>query len=182
VTPPATGRRLVVVLGYSGRDGGLHDICAARLRRAEEVARPEDVVLLSGWSRRRHHASEAELMARAWAGRDARVVLDRDARTTLANVVGAAAAAAEHDANEVVLVTSGWHGRRAAALLDAALAGSGPGVELRVELAVTGERGSVRARLREVACWTVVPLQRRLARSRTRALRTRPDAARVEVA
>ena len=44
---------LVVVLGYSGRRDGLHEICAARLRRAETEAETDDVVLLSGWSRAR---------------------------------------------------------------------------------------------------------------------------------
>jgi uncharacterized SAM-binding protein YcdF (DUF218 family) len=172
------GPRLVVVLGYSGRRDGLHEICAARLRHAEALTGPDDVVLLSGWSRRRHRASEAELMADAWSGPGAHVLLDRGARTTLANAVGAARAAQEQGAREVVLVTSGWHGRRAAALLGAALAESG----IAVELAVTDERGSPRARLREIACWSVVPAQRRLARARARAARHRPDGARVEAA
>jgi uncharacterized SAM-binding protein YcdF (DUF218 family) len=172
------GPRLVVVLGYSGRRDGLHEICAARLRRAEEEAGADDIVLLSGWSRRRRRASEAELMAEAWSGPSARVLLDRDARTTLANAVGAARAAREQGAREVVLVTSDWHGRRAAALLDAALAESG----IALELAVTDEHGSTRARLREIACWSVVPAQRRIARARARAARHVPDGARVEAA
>ncbi len=84
-------------------------------------------------------------MAEAWDGPSAHLVLDRGARTTLANAVGAAAVANERGAREVVLVTSGWHGRRAGALLDAALAGSG----VAAELALTDERGTRRARLRE---------------------------------
>ena len=171
-----SGPRLVVVLGYSGRGAGLHEVGAARLRRAEAAARPDDVLLLSGWSRRRRRASEAELMAEAWSGSSPHVLLDRRARTTLANAVGAAQVAREQGAREVVLVTSGWHGRRAAALLDAALAESG----VAVELALTDERGSARARLREIACWSVVPVQRRVARSRARASRPGPDGARVE--
>ena len=172
----AAGPRLVVVLGYSGRRDGLHEVCAARLRVAEALTDPGDVVLLSGWSRRRRRASEAELMAEAWSGLSSEVLLDRGARTTLANAVGAARTAQEQGARKVVLVTSGWHGRRAAALLDAALAESGIGVEL----AVTDERGSARARLREIACWSVVPAQRRLARARARVARQGPDGARVE--
>ena len=101
------GPRLVVVFGHSGRRDGLHAVCAARLRRAEMEAGPNDVVLLSGWSRRRRSASEAELMAEAWDGPSAHLVLDRGARTTLANAVGAAAVASERGAREVVLVTSG---------------------------------------------------------------------------
>jgi uncharacterized SAM-binding protein YcdF (DUF218 family) len=178
VSSTGDGPRLVVVLGYSGRGDGLHEICAARLRRAETAAGPDDVVLLSGWSRHRRRASEAELMAEAWGGSSTRVLLDRGARTTLANAVGAARVAREHGAREVVLVTSAWHGRRAAALLDAALAESG----LAVELTVTDERGSARARLREVVCWSIVPVQRRLARARARATRPGPDGARVEAA
>jgi uncharacterized SAM-binding protein YcdF (DUF218 family) len=178
VSEKSTGPRLVVVLGYSGRGDGLHEICAARLRRAEVEARADDVVLLSGWSRRRRRASEADLMAQAWKGRSAHVLLDRGARTTLANAVGAARAAQQQGACEVVLVTSGWHGRRAAALLDAALAES----DVVVELAVTDERGSARARLREIACWSVVPAQRRVARVRARRRRRGRDGARVEPA
>lgn len=170
-----TGPRVVVVLGYSGRRGELHEICAARVRRAEQEARPEDLILLSGWSRRRRHASEAELMARAWNGRSAGVILDNGARTTLANAVGAARVASERGASAVVLVTSRWHGRRAAALLEAALAGE----EACVELALTDERGSALARMREIACWTLVPVQRRLASGRARARPPRPDGARV---
>jgi uncharacterized SAM-binding protein YcdF (DUF218 family) len=137
VSATSDGPRLVVVLGYSGRREGMHEICAARLRRAEAEARDDDVVLLSGWSRRRRRASEADLMANAWSGPSSNVLLDPGARSTLANAVGAARTAQELGAREVVLVTSGWHGRRAAALLDAALAGSG----VPVVLAVTDERG-----------------------------------------
>jgi uncharacterized SAM-binding protein YcdF (DUF218 family) len=173
-----SGPRLVVVLGYSGRGEDMHEICAARLRRAEAEARYDDVALLSGWSRRRRRATEADLMAAAWTGSSSDVRLDRHARSTLQNAVGAARTARELGAREVVLVTSGWHGRRAAALLDAALAGSG----VRVTVAGTDERGSARARLREIACWSAVPVQRRLARSRARATRGGPDGARVEAA
>jgi uncharacterized SAM-binding protein YcdF (DUF218 family) len=155
--------RLVAVLGYStgaGRD--LHEVCAARLRRAELEAREGDVLLFSGWARRRKRAAEAELMARSWRGSAARVMLDRGARTTLANAVGVAAAARALQVGEVVLVTSGWHGRRASALLGSALHGSG----LEVRLALTDERGNIWARGREAACWTVLPVQKLLARRR----------------
>jgi uncharacterized SAM-binding protein YcdF (DUF218 family) len=172
--PPAP--RLVVVLGYSGLRDGLHEICAARVQRGEQEARPDDIVLLSGWSRRPGRATEAELMAEAWSGVSAQVLLDRDARTTLGNAIAAARVASEHGSREVVLVTSGWHGRRAATLLRAALAGS----DMTVELALTDERGSRLARLREAACWSIVPVQRRVARARASARRQRSDGARVE--
>ena len=163
------GARLVAVLGYSdGEQRGLHEICAARLRRAELEARNGDVLVLSGWARRRRRLSEAELMAQAWRGRSSHVVLDCDARSTLANAVGVARIAHSLAAPEVVLVTSSWHGRRARSLLQAAIGDK----SVTVTLAATDEPGSLRARLREVACWTVVPLQSVLAGARGRRART----------
>ena len=85
--------RLVAVLGYSrGNADELHAVCAARVARAVEEARPGDSVLVSGRGRRRA-ACEAELMAEAWNGRTTPLLLDRDARTTYGNAVGVAAAA-----------------------------------------------------------------------------------------
>lgn len=166
-----SGPRLVAVLGYSDAGGReLHEICATRLRRAEQEAREDDVVLLSGWAGGRSGASEAELMGRSWGGRTSRVVLDRNARSTLGNVVGAATTARALAAREVVLVTSSWHGRRAAVLLRAALHGS----RSTVSLALTDEPAPLRERLREAACWALVPFQGALARNRTNA-RPRPD-------
>jgi uncharacterized SAM-binding protein YcdF (DUF218 family) len=167
--------RLVVVLGYSGPAGELHEICSARLRRAELEAAPADVVLLSGWSRRRRQTTEAALMARDWRGSSSRMLLDEGARTTLSNAVGAARVARNTGAREIVLVTSGWHAKRAAALLEAALDES----DVSIRLAVTDEPGGKRARLREVACWTLVPVQRRVAAARARP-RKPADGARVE--
>jgi uncharacterized SAM-binding protein YcdF (DUF218 family) len=147
--------RLVAVLGYSDRrTHGLHPVCAARLARAEGEARPADTVLLSGWARHRTHAPEAELMAHAWTSPVRRVILDRNARSTIGNAVGVARAARRANADEVVLVTSGWHGRRAAALARAALFGSGT----KVTLATTQEHATRGARLRELACWAVLPV------------------------
>jgi uncharacterized SAM-binding protein YcdF (DUF218 family) len=158
-----TAARLVAVLGYSnGRAGSLHEICAARLRRAEREVRDGDVVLLSGWSRGRSHRSEAELMARSWQGPPSRIVLDRGARTTLANAFGAARAARDIDASEVVLVTSSWHARRAESLLRAALDGTGASLSV----ALVDEPASLRHRARELACWLGVPVQRAVARRR----------------
>ncbi|MFO7573405.1 MAG: YdcF family protein [Gaiellaceae bacterium] len=154
--------RLVAVLGYSDGSGDLHPVCSARLARAAEIAGPTDTVLLSGWARKRDQASEAELMAHAWPGATDGLLLDRDARSTYGNVVGAGATARSLGARELVLVTSGWHARRAAALMRAAVRGT----QVRVEVAPTRELGSRRARVRELACWTLVPAQALLARRR----------------
>lgn len=158
-----TDSRLVVVLGYSdGRGEGMHEICAARLRRAERETGANDVVLLSGWARGRSAISEAELMARSWNADRGRLVIDDSARSTLGNVVRAGALARELSVHEVVLVTSGWHGRRAAALLRAVLRGS----STTVTLAVTDERASRASRLRELACLALVPFAALAARKR----------------
>ena len=106
--------KLVAVLGYSSwRGDALHPIGAARIEAAERVAEGADAVLLSGWARRRHRPSEAELMRRAWHG--------PDARTTAGNARAVAAAAKALEADEVVLVTSSWHARRARLLVRALL-------------------------------------------------------------
>ena len=156
-----TGRRLIAVLGYSnGRSGrGLHPVCAARLARAAEEARPGDTVLFSGWQGRQRRASEAELMARAWNGNADRLLVDRTSRTTFGNALAVAATARALSTSEVVLVTSGWHGRRAAALVRAAHG-------RHVSLAATDERGTIAARTRELACWVLVPFQLALAGGR----------------
>lgn len=151
--------RLVAVLGYSNGAGGLHPVCAERLEQAARVVGPDDAVLLSGWARRRNGLSEAELMARSWQGPARRVLLDGAARSTYGNARGAAAAALRLGVRDVVLVTSGWHARRASVLLRAALRGTG----LCVRIAPTAERGALRARLRELACWPLVPFQAALA-------------------
>jgi uncharacterized SAM-binding protein YcdF (DUF218 family) len=157
--------RLIAVCGYSSRAGeGLHEICARRLRRAEREARPGDVVLLTGWARGRNAASEAELMARSWRGSSGRVVVDSGARSTFANVAATAAIAREVGASRIVLVTSSWHAGRAATLLRAALRGSGS----TVEVAVSDDPPSLRARLRELACWTAVPYAFRASRAARR--------------
>jgi len=146
--------RLIAVLGYSdGRTNALHPVCAARLARAEREVTSDDSVLLSGWARRRTSAPEADLMARAWTSPVRKVILDRNARSTVGNAVGVARAARRAGAHEVVLVTSGWHGRRASALARAALFRS----RTKVTLATTDEPATHAARLRELACWTLLP-------------------------
>ena len=163
--------RLVVVLGYSGRRAGaaddLHEICIARLRCAERHARPDDVVLLSGRARG-GRGSEADLMARGWMGPPAELVLDRTAASTYGNAVATAALVRSLAPDEVVVVTSSWHARRASALVRAALRGS----PARVSSASAESGRSLRASLRELVCWTVVPLQRTLLERGGRARRT----------
>ena len=154
-----SGPRLIAVCGYSdGTEPGLHPICVERLRRAEREAALEDVVLLTGWARHGSARSEAELMARSWSAPCDRVVIDSDARSTLANVAAAARLARAVEAHEVLLVTSRWHARRALVLLRRAMRGSGT----QLAVAVTDERPSTAARVREVVCWAVVPLASRV--------------------
>jgi uncharacterized SAM-binding protein YcdF (DUF218 family) len=162
--------RLIAVCGYSDGSGeGLHEICANRLRRAEQAVQPGDVVLLTGWAKGRSSPSEAEQMARSWTAPCRRVVVDSGARSTLANVCTTARLARRLGADDVLLVTSSWHARRAGALLRAALSGSGS----RVELATSDERPPAGTRLRELVCWLAVPFASLVAGRSGRD--TRPD-------
>jgi len=148
--------RVVAVLGFSARGGGdLHAVCAARVRRAGELATADDVVVLSGWARSRGGRSEAELMRRAWRGAAARILLDDGARHTAENAVHAARLAHELGAAEVLVVTSRWHAPRAALLFRWYLRGSG--VDVRVASASGPlEPGPV---AREAVVWPLVPAQ-----------------------
>ncbi len=148
--------RLVAVLGYSARGtSALHPVCAARLARAESEARPDDVVLFSGWSRRPSPGeAEADLMASAWTATVRSRLVDRGARTTLGNAVGVACAARRVGAREVVLVTSSWHSRRALVLTRASLLGS----RTSIRVVTTDEPTSARSGVRELASWAVMPL------------------------
>src|SRR5207247_1499323 len=93
--------RVIAVLGYSqGRSDGLHRVCATRVERAALEARPEDVVVLSGWARRRGRLSEAELMLRAWPGPPDRIVCGSDARTTAQNAAHVVALVRSLDVGE----------------------------------------------------------------------------------
>jgi uncharacterized SAM-binding protein YcdF (DUF218 family) len=154
--------KLVAVLGYStGRGEGLHPICAARLEAAERPAEGAEVVLLSGWSRRRHRPSEAELMRAAWRGPAVRLVADGDARTTAGNARAVAAAARHIGADEVVLVTSSWHARRARLLVQAAI-----GPDVRLTVATPARTRPPYLIGRELAWLPVSLASRRLARRR----------------
>jgi hypothetical protein len=147
--------RVVLVLGYS--DGGadeLHRVCAARLARAAEVATADDVVVLSGWARVPHTRSEAELMRAAWRGQAHEVVVDPDARTTVDNMANALNDIARSRAREVLVVTSSWHAPRAKAALGWLLRSTG--IQVR---AVTPPERSVRAALRELPLWLLLPFQ-----------------------
>ncbi len=156
--------RLVAVLGYSDRTvADLHPVCAARLARAAVEARPDDVVLFSGWARGPlERTAEADLMAHAWDAPVRTQLVDRGARTTFGNAIAVARATRELGVNEVVLVTSRWHARRAAALVRAALAGS----RTTVRVVTTDETTTARRGVRELASWTVVPLLALFARTR----------------
>jgi hypothetical protein len=136
--------RLVAVLGYSPRRGdGLHEVCAARVRHAQALARADDAVLLTG---------EADLMGAAWARA---VTLDPQARNTRENAAAVASAARELGATEVVLVTSAWHAFRARVLVRAALGRSAATV---TSSSPAGWR-PLRLVAREAACFAILPLQ-----------------------
>lgn len=161
MSPGATTSRVVVVLGYSngGRDA-LHPVCAARVARAAEIAREEDVVVLSGWARVPGTRSEAELMGAAWQGTAREVVIDPDARTTAGNAVNALDDVRRVGAREVVVVTSRWHAMRARAAFWLLLRGSG----VRVSASSPAEPWNPRAAVRELALWPLLPAQLWLAR------------------
>ncbi len=156
-----SGPRVVAVLGYSaGGAGGLHPVCAARVAHALALARPDDVVLLSGWSPHAGGVSEAELMRRAWTGPAARLLLDDGSTHTAHNAAHVAALARREGAREVVVVTSRWHALRARAFTRLALRGSG--VRVRVEGA-PGPRPAG-ALAREIVMLPLLPAQAVLAR------------------
>ena len=148
--------RVVAVLGYSdGRAEGLHRICASRLQRAALEARPDDVVVLSGWARRRGRRSEAELMLGAWRGPVERVVCDPDSRTTAENAARVVALVRSLDAREVLVVTSRWHARRAQTFFRLLLRGT----DVRVAIACPEEPWSARRLVPELVRWPLVPVQ-----------------------
>lgn len=147
--------RVLVVLGYSdGSTEALHPVCAARVAHAERIARPDDVVVLSGWARAPHARAEAELMADAWHADVRELVVDPDARTTVENLANAVDDLVRVGAREVVVVTSWWHAARARAAMRWLLLHTG----VRVRSSSPPER-SARASLRELALWPLLPLQ-----------------------
>lgn len=147
--------RVIVVLGYSaGATDELHPVCAARLAKAAEIARPDDVVVLSGWARAGHVRPEAELMAEAWRGSAAELVVDPDARTTAENLVNALNDVLRVGAREVVIVTSSWHAARARTAMRWLVLHTG----VRVRSASPPGR-SLRATARELALWPLLPVQ-----------------------
>ena len=152
--------RLVAVLGYSSRRGeGLHPICRARVKHAEQAVREGDTVLLSGWGRgRRGDPVEGELMRDAWRGAGVRLEVDPTAHNTRENALAVAAAARRLGADEVLLVTSRWHASRAAALVRAALP------DVPVTTSSPAEPGGPWLLARELACRAVLPVHVRLAR------------------
>jgi uncharacterized SAM-binding protein YcdF (DUF218 family) len=146
--------RLVAVLGYSARrSDGLHAVCAARLRHAEQLADGADTVLLSGWARRRNGAGEAELMRTAWNGADVRLISDATARNTRENAARVAETARRLGASEIVVVTSRWHAFRARALVRAGLRDTG----VPVQTSSPAGPAPVRLVVRELACLTALP-------------------------
>jgi uncharacterized SAM-binding protein YcdF (DUF218 family) len=148
--------RVVVVLGYS--DGGrdrLHPVAASRLARAAEISTEGDVVVLSGWARVPGTRSEAELMAATWNGRARELVVDPDARTTVGNAYNALNDIWRVGACEVVVVTSRWHAPRARAAFRLLLWRR----HIRIRATFPPERRNLRASLRELPLWPLLPVQ-----------------------
>jgi uncharacterized SAM-binding protein YcdF (DUF218 family) len=155
--------RVVAVLGYSDRNAArLDPICASRLARAHELMLDADAVVLSGWARHPHGASEADLMRDAWPVNGTRIVCDRTATSTAENAANVVAAADQLAADELVVVTSGWHRRRTRVLFRAALR------DRPVRLSVEGASGRPSPAIfaRELVCLAFLPVQlRRLRRA-----------------
>jgi uncharacterized SAM-binding protein YcdF (DUF218 family) len=153
----------VAVLGYSARGAnGLHELCAERLRHAEQVVGPDtDAVLLSGRGRR-GNVAEAELMRAAWRGDHRRLLADKTAGSTAANAVSIADTARRLDATDVTVVTSRWHAPRARMLVRAAL----PGVTVRTS-SPAGRR-PLALLTRELICFVALPYQLMRLRARPR--------------
>ena len=159
--------RVIVVLGYSdGGRGELHPIGAARLARAAEISTARDVVVLSGWARVAGTQPEARLMAAAWAGSAAEVVVDPDARTTVGNAYNALDDIRRVGARELVVVTSRWHAPRAKAAFRVLLWRR----SVRVKAAFPPESANLGAMIRELPLWALLPAQLWHARQ----LRARP--------
>jgi uncharacterized SAM-binding protein YcdF (DUF218 family) len=127
----------------------------ARIRRAGEIAREGDLVVLSGWSRHPEGEPEAELMARAWGGPEVELVRETDARHTAGNAAAVAALARSSGASELVVVTSWWHRLRATALVRFALRGT----RVRVTGVSSASPSSPTLLLREAACVAALPIQ-----------------------
>lgn len=152
-------KRLLIVLGYSPRrPSGLHAVCAARVAHAAEVARPDDIVVLSGTD------GEVELMAAAW-GPDAHLVRRDRASRTADSAVAAARMAEELQVDEILVVTSWWHRPRAQLLTRAAFPRRG----IRVVGSGSGGPWSAWQLVREALCFPLVPVHLALARRRATA-------------
>lgn len=152
--PP--GGLILAVLGYSTRRGHeLHPVCAARVDRAVEEADAADAVILSGWARRSHLPTEADLMRRAWRHRGTPVVLDAHASTTAESAARMAPFARAVEARELRVVTSGWHVRRATYLFRRALRDT----QIHVTAAHADDRPTIAQSAREIASWMAVPIR-----------------------
>ena len=148
--------RVIVVLGYSdGGRGALHPIGAARLARAAEVSTADDVVVLSGWARAPGTQSEAHLMAAAWTGSAAEVVVDPDARSTVGNAFNALNDIDRVGAREIVVVTSRWHVPRAKAAFRLLLWQH----HVSVRATFPPEPANLGALVRELPLWPLLPAQ-----------------------
>ena len=93
-------------------------------------------------------------MRAAWRGAAREVVVDPDARTTVENLANAVNDVLRVAADEVVVVTSSWHAARATTAMRWLLRGRGIGVR-----SASPPGTSVRATLRELLLWPLLPFQ-----------------------
>ena len=93
-------------------------------------------------------------MRAAWRGHACEVVVDPDARTTVENLANALNDIVRVGAQEALIVTSSWHAPRAKAALRWLLRSTG----VRVR-AIAPPGRSVRAALRELPLWLLLPFQ-----------------------
>ena len=91
----------------------------------------------------------------AWMGSSARLIRDEGARHTAENAAHAVWIARSFGVREVVVVTSRWHAPRARTAFRWLLRGSG----VSVVAAAPTEPRNVRAALRELAVWPLLPAQ-----------------------
>ncbi len=104
-------------------------------------------------------------MEAAWRGPAAELVVDPDARTTVGNAANALDDILRVGAREVVVVTSHWHAARARAAFRLLLRGQ----DVCVTTAFPPGHRDLRASLRELPLWLLLPAQAWHARRGARA-------------
>lgn len=131
-----------------------------------KIASARDVVVLTGWARRPHRASEAALMADLWDVEVRRMIVDHDATTTVGNALQALETVEREQPGEVIIVTSHWHARRARAAFRQILGG------VPLSSSSPAEAVPVVRAASELPRWLLLPAQVGRARRNLRRVRT----------